>query len=371
MSLIIENQPTVIQPVYSDMWVIVKSTENPPDVSNLRYKFELFVNDELKFSSEQYADPQFKGKLNVGPVLRDYLDNSLPDIDGEDFNYLNDSLISYKVNVTGYVLDVATLPVTTGLLYTFNGVVQPYETWDYTKYLLNNSNSKFLSNWKGDRMIGLNDDAMLMAIVGAYNGVTSSITGLDIRIKEYGNIPVDQTIPLSTSGNKIIGVNVGTKHLKAKGFITDQCEWYEVKASGLNSETIRFKIDRPEYRIVTRYRLKYLNRMGGVDYVDLIKGSTRSVKSKSSTYVANKIKRIYKKEVSQKIKALTDFLTPLQSESIEELLTSVVVKEVANGVERDVIIDDGTYQILNRNNQKLIQYNIDFEMANEIRVQSK
>ena len=93
----------------------------------------------------------------------------------------------YKYLVNAYEYS-ASSKLSTYLLftsgYTFNGVVDRNETWDYTDFLTNNSNGRFLTNWSGDYTTRTTDRHSL-----SFLNIFNTKYSMCCQVAGYFNVP--------------------------------------------------------------------------------------------------------------------------------------------------------------------------------------
>tara|TARA_R100000655_G_scaffold71210_2_gene109606 strand:- start:686 stop:2269 length:1584 start_codon:yes stop_codon:yes gene_type:complete len=202
--------------------------------------------------------------------------------------------------------------------------------------------------------------------------------------------------------NGLYYAGVGPGNLLQDGNYQDSA-YYTVQArldpalAGNNDETCsalyRFDIQDDDCRGYETIRLCWLNRLGGWEYFNFTKKSTRTTNIKRSTfrktrgnwdgnyYTGNPWDggtRNFNVDSVENIECNTDYLTEDEAATMEDLFTSPeVYMKVGSGYEsisnvstwESVVVTEKDYTLQTTANDKLKQYILNIEIANKVRVQ--
>jgi hypothetical protein len=130
--------------------------------------------------------------------------------------------------------------------------------------------------------------------------------------------------------------------------------------------------------------LTFINRYGGLQSITLFKNSTQSIEVKSSNYNTNSFldtkypdydvnygqTRIYNKNGKYNIKVNTGWVDENFNEFIEDIMLSeylsLYYKDKGTGVQQAVTLKDTSMLYKSHLNEKVINYELNFEVANSI-----
>ena len=306
-----------------------------------------------------------------------------------------------------------------GLKYAFFNGTQQYDegatAFDDAKYIVNTSSREFLTSFGHgvERKLRLGDYHTLAFTNGKFFDTlgTANTSQLDdIQFKFYesdGTLLQTSTIDNTAanggypSSSVDIGANtsqlqgtllyagVGCKNITNGGItIPANTAYYEV--TGLNSlsaactRTYTFRVQDDDCKGYETIRLAYLNRLGGWDYYNFTKKSTRTVNTTQGLMKENQVSygntyayrqswrggaKSYRTNSTEIIEANTDFITEDEANVLEELFTSpqVFMQDTTNTVDTflPVIVTEKSYIKQTTANDGLKQYVISIEKSNE------
>tara|TARA_R100000329_G_scaffold151148_1_gene146111 strand:- start:3441 stop:4835 length:1395 start_codon:yes stop_codon:yes gene_type:complete len=301
----------------------------------------------------------------------------------------------------------------------FNGV-QPLEQgstdFDDLKYILNGDTKEFLTNTSPtiERKIRLGDYHTFAFLNGTFKKVGSiiSFTSQASSIKtsffnssgnaigsvntlnnNSANDGLAQSVATIEDEDEIQGsllyVGVGPGNLVNRGVtIPTNTATYTVQAfdsSGdASSQAYTFRLEDDDCKGFETIRLAYLNRLGGYDYYNFTKKSTRTVDTNKGLMKHNPVHYgnvyasrqnflggtgVYRSRSIEIIEANTDFITDDEATALEELFTSpqVYMQDTTQSPDTflPVVVAEKTYTKQTTANDGLKQYVISIEKSNE------
>ena len=341
----------------------------------------------------------------------------------DKFSRQRSNMIKVVVSVYEYYtvngVDTFDAYTTLGQKYAFFNGTQQYDegatAFDDAKYIVNTSSSEFLSSFGHgvERKLRLGDYHTLAFTNGKFfNSLgTANASQLEqIQFKFYdssNSLLSTQVVGNSTanggypSGSVEIGANnvqlqgtllyagVGCKNITNAGMtIPANTAYYEV--TGLNSlsaactRTYTFRVQDDDCKGYETIRLAYLNRLGGWDYYNFTKKSTRTVNTTQGLMKENQVSygntyayrqswrggaKAYRTNSTEIIEANTDFITEDEANVLEELFTSpqVFMQDTTNTIDTflPVVVTEKSYTKQTTANDGLKQYVISIEKSNE------
>lgn len=300
----------------------------------------------------------------------------------------------------------------------FNGV-QPYEQgstdFDDTKYLLNDNTKEFLTYTSPtiERKVRLGDYHTFAFLNGKFKRAGSilslssqpnvvSITFKDASGSTLGtNTLTNNTINDGSSlftttiededliQGSLLYVGVGPANIVNRGgSIPANTVTYTVQAfdgSGSASSAVyTFRLEEDDCKGFETIRLAYLNRLGGYDYYNFTKKSTRTVDTNRGLMKHNPVHfgnvyasrqnfiggtGVYRSRSVEIIEANTDYITENEAAALEELFTSpsVYIQDTTQTPDTflPVVVTEKTYTKQTTANDALKQYVISIEKSNE------
>lgn len=322
----------------------------------------------------------------------------------------------YELNGTTVFLPFNPL----GENYAFFNGVQPLEQgstdFDDLKYILNGNTKEFLTNTSPtiERKIRLGDYYTFAFFNGKFKSAnnissfTSQVTSIKTSFfQSNGNaIGSVNTLPntfvndgLSSSSTSIedadeiqgslLYVGVGPGNLVNRGVtIPTNTATYTIQAfnssGAASSQAYTFRLEDDDCKGFETIRLAYLNRLGGYDYYNFTKKSTRTVDTNKGLMKHNPVHfgnvyasrqnflggtGVYRSRSIEIIEANTDFITDDEATALEELFTSpqVYMQDTTQSPDTflPVVVAEKTYTKQTTANDGLKQYVISIEKSNQ------
>jgi hypothetical protein len=160
----ITTYPSILMPVYGENLFTLYDA-SLVGVSGFYYELDISIGSELR-TIRQYPDPTtYKAEIDVQDILRAFF-NSEIFIHSDPYETLENGFLTYNVEARSIIDSSITSTALTKFVI-FNGCDVNYD-WDYAKYFLTDTSSKFLSNWEGPRHVDLVDHAFLQCFQGNF-----------------------------------------------------------------------------------------------------------------------------------------------------------------------------------------------------------
>lgn len=460
-----------LAPAYSDIVIQARGMgQNIIDTKfNIKYICQVIINGQTVATLKAPVDPALNNRalFRIQSILQDYTEtdklgfeskfqvfdstfngqffvdapHSIHQIDkfARNKNNLNAVFClggrEYSNTIDGELIQELSIDTEASFLF-FNSVIQHFDGFssqDFSSYLLNAANKKFLSIFPSAFFIGAETRGQKIQLnqyhtVAFLNGKhyeDSEVTR--IRIQTYDSSDtiiatqfVDNT---NANGGAAFGTSIeyniftdvgntdegllyfgcGTAQLELLGFDMTNVASYFVKAFNDSdapltsaSNAYKFEIQPADCKGFETIRLAFLNRLGAYDYYNFTKKSTRTTQIQKSPIKQNYgittqhsttfgglllDKPQYSQDVSdggtrtfnvnaiQTIEANTDFITEQEAELLEELFTSPDVYMQTGSTFEPVVINETEYIKQTTANDMLKQYIITIEKAHNTRVQ--
>jgi len=442
-----------LAPAYSD---IVIEAEGIPDnivpLFNVKYVIVLYINNVLMTTLKAPLDSNNKALFRISSILQDYTetDKSGYDLDsinsrfkGSSMTYNNHSIhqidkfarnrdnlkgvaiiggYEYSQTVSGEIIFNQSIGSVINLLF-FNSVAQHkdgYSSQDFSDYLLNADNKKFLSVFSAEQNIQLGQYHTMAFLNGGFyeDSYVTKVTykTYDSNDTLIENISIDNT---DNNGGALAGeiqgfyfegefdntdsgllyVGCGTAQLVQAGADLTNVSYYTVDArNGVIriSDLYRFNIVGADCKGYETIRLAFLNSLGAWDYYNFTKKSTRTTQINKSvmkqnygynpkgaqTFFGDLFNlsyynqgtydggtRTYNVNAVETIEANTDFVNEEEAAILEELFLSPDVYMQTGDIFEPVVINETEYVKQTSANDMLKQYIITIEKGHNKRVQ--
>jgi hypothetical protein len=407
MSLDKLSVPSLITPSNNTIAIVYSSTLAAID--NFRYNVKV-LDESFSLITEMMIYPDTNNSnylvFDASMILSDKLNKlSYNDYSREDILEKEDGLFAYYFQVTEYLGTTSVDTDITDKLYTFKGVRQYDDYWDYESYLLDGITKKFLTN-RLSRSYKLDEYGTLDMFYGSY-GVKNIIKGY-VRVKVYyedgvlsyyyNNYPTSGklrgiwTMPIgpkqinnmAVEGNleNFAGTPTSAEILNDKDNI-DPTVYYIITFCDNSkvpmSEDIRVDINHDCYRHEP-VEFLYLGALGAYETFSARFASETTYKSGSSEVKSNtnrviddvyyhntgdRGRRIINKRTIESQSVLTGWLNNDEAIDLMELYNSTDVYILKNNNTYPVIITNTSYKQKTIENDRLFNYSISYDMAYE------
>jgi len=404
MTLIKLREPQRISPVNNPLPVIYKSTHGGD--AGFRYKYDLIRDGYLENSMFIYPDINEYGLAEYSMIISDLINkNPIYNITGmtqlglTSFNY---QVTEYLGNVSGGTAQGA------DDFYTFKGVTQYGDTWDYTDYeIVTGQTNKFLSKreyrvYSSDTYSTINalwtpdssfDKMIINVFYGAplnygksyfYNITTTGLDDYDLISLPIGPKNIDEMISGGLIRENIIGMPLQTTSIFNE--YTVNYSFFLQKSETKVSEEIYIQYDKNCYKF-TPIQFLYLGELGTYETFEATFADEKSYETKWSEVrskyynvneytdgltevkydyqVGDRGRKVVNKRTTETHVSHTGWLNDKQSNDLMELFTSTDVYVIKDGLIYPVIITNSKYEMKKKQIHKLYKYEIEYEMAYE------
>jgi hypothetical protein len=405
MAITINKQPVGTNPVYNDLIYIVESNK----VTEANFKFicdvYVYISGAATKVHRMSAPPHPTygvGVFNPARIIENYINNNF-DLNLTAVTQCLDSATfitmkfgeEYGLSTSGTTVypDLATSNTTN----VYNGVFdwEDFCDYDYTIYRSSNSSSQFLTNSPDSKKVYTDENEYLYAINrtsgdiyyfnvdtydsnGLLNGSFKIINPYQARSNSYDlmvRCPAGWNLNDIPSGS--ITVSAGALPILDAAVYT-----YDIKCIKFDGTTTigykRYALDTTCERF-TKYRLHFLNKLGGYDSFSFTKKSNflTDIKRENyksnlgelasiSTYTHSKSQRAitqYATNIEDRITIRTDFLTSGDILWLEELVTSPDVYVEKNGAAVPITITNSSFDRQNGEDKKLFTLTLEFKYS--------
>lgn len=145
-------------------------------------------------------------------------------------------------------------------------------------------------------------------------------------------------------------------------------------------EIVRYKLTRICEQKYTPFVLDYVNNWGGLQRITLFKNSTQTIEVKSSDYNTNSFtsypnyeirlgqKRVFNKNGTTTIKCNTGWINEIENANIKDIMLSeyLLLKSTDNAFYNAVTLKNTSQLMKTHLNEKLINYELEFEVASKL-----
>ncbi|ASZ14516.1 hypothetical protein KTO58_01225 [Chitinophaga pendula] len=231
--------------------------------------------------------------------------------------------------------------------YAFNGALNNmrFAFFDYTAL----QNTRFLTPLS--RFVARKQDSVMLSVI---QSDTAPIALFELKIYSATGVPVyTGTIPnpytsLTAVNNRVLHLHVGFNHLATVLTlplnVVSVAAYYTISMSG--GGAVRIDLNSRCERIPS-VRLHFLNELGGFDSFNFMLNSIRSIETERKSYYrqpSNRrtgydpterrfetLQRNYATSYTEKVRAVSDFLTDSESEGLEQLMHSPLIYQEVQG----------------------------------------
>ncbi len=449
-----------LAPAYSD---IVIYAEGIPDIvlaqQNVKYICVVYINAVQVATLKAPVDSNGKAIFRISSILQDYTET---DKSGYDLNSVYSTLNGNTMLQSNHAIhqidkyarnrnnlnnctclggyeysttttsNIQSFSISTDVNFNFfNSVLQHnagYSTEDFSDYLLNASNKKFLSKFRNVYFVGIAECGQKIQL-GQYHTLAflngkhyedSEVTRIRIQTYDSSNtlLSTDYVNNTTTNGGAEFGSSItatvnggdntnegllyfgcGTAQLDQLGIDLTNVSHYYVRAfnvDSLVSNAYRFDIQDSDCKGFETIRLAFLNSLGVWDYYNFTKKSVRktqinktAIKQNYGTtpYQATTPSgdafnfdyynqgtydggtRAFNVNAIETIEANTDFIREDEAAILEELFLSPDVYMQTGTTFEPVVINETEYIKQTTANDMLKQYIITIEKGHNTRVQ--
>lgn len=212
MSLTKIQKPNILTPV-NDLIPIVYGSDHA-DQDGFRYKLTLKYSGVTDIVDIWvWPDPNKSniGAYNANQIYRDYISYDKSKWNTKYPSNLNDVLIDFSYDITEYIGSTSGDTSGSTTFYTFRGVSNYSNPFDYTEYILTGSTGKFLSKWEGNRILKTDEYSTINALCGDISGTTSRISVIKFYIKNQSYFIKNN---ISLSGLYICCLPIGPQNIQ-------------------------------------------------------------------------------------------------------------------------------------------------------------
>lgn len=393
MAITIHQSPASITPTYNDMVFVVGSTNYLQP--NFKYIADVWYNGVFKMRFKIPARQDTYGVIDVSRVIESLITD---DMSNDDYGILQCPNMSENFLVK-FGEEYGTTPVehlnltTSSVITAFNASLDTLDFLSYTSsdYNLSGSTSKFLSNSGSIQDIHENESAWLhffsttgantaRMLINTYNTAGASIQSLSI-VNNFAS--ASGFFRIGVGPYQLNNIDAGDISIGSQPIITSSVAKYTVLISttGFTPKSIgrTYNVDclNPKY---DNYRIHWLNKLGGYDSFnfELISRKNTSVERKiykknlgkltgtSYAYSAMDAQdTVFGLTSKSEIRVTSDWVTDVESIWLEELFTSPkVFYEKSAGILIPIVITNTSFEQKKKQNDKLINYELSFSLAN-------
>jgi len=371
MALAILSQPGEIQPVYSiqkyELYDAVRAGN-----AGLYYQLDITIDGETRYI-KQLPDENKKAIIDVQTILQSFFESNIV---VHDSLLLDNSsgLKSYDIVAHSYV-GATDSSVTVLDKWVFNGVDLYNRMWDADNYIFDGDGSNnFLTKWTSPREIHLGDDLFVQFLQGDFGTYESDFTGLEITKYDFNGDTSTHEIILSLSTDpSILSMNIGPNALNVDSSISidSSTQYYIVKELGGDSVSLRVNLVTSDTRYDEYYRFYYTGSLGETEAFNFDLTPSNTIGISKVSYVNDRTQRAFGTTVRDSYVATSNWMCEETSENLKELWITPKAELYLNEIYIPIIITESSKQILNRKNQKLINYTIAYSYAEEYSVQAQ
>lgn len=410
MALTVKQEMNYLSPIYDKNPIVLDSDYNGED--NFYYRFNIIDKDSTSTQSRVPSDPYGFGIFDANFIAKNEVSYDFqPTTTNSAVN--PNAVYQYKLQCgTASDGDFDSL-VDTYIVNAFNANFQLGEDSDLTTYQLNDTNSKFLSDFDEDTDIILtgNDYYTFNYIHGWFNVVGGGYS-LPFRLnitfhKENGTTEnklltetgVYEYVSTSTFetnyGNLVQTIGMGPQNLLNTTFddsstlasdyfddVTHYTLYAETNVSFKTSitYTVKLKCDRG----YNRYQIFYLNHLGAFDAITFTTGNVEQQKQSTSTFYkdpwksngvggynftqGNRGLTTHTKVIEKTLSLTTDLVSEKMLPIYERFFQSPVHILFKDGKEYPMILSSSKINLEDKMNRKMYQIDYDFMYANKTKI---
>lgn len=403
MSITIHKSLDTLTPVYNVNPFIINSDNNGED--NFYYLYTIVDADGNVASLRQSKDPDGDSIFDPNSLTKNKISYNFNG-NKSGLNYNEGMFYQYKVSYGTISDGTYDTSVTTDIVNSFN-MAQPLGTYDMSDYLLNSSDSMFLTDFQDANIVVTKDDYYSFNYINGDFGTAGDSYLFSINFKMYKedgttedyfllNTLTHPSISTSTfwgTPEKIVAsAGVGPKNLldgtvfdSGYNSITldpkyfDDVIKYEVNATSPSQSSKVYTFELKCKALHTNYQIFYLNHLGGFDGITFNHGNTKKIKQKSTTFQkatyrkanndytyteGNRGETILNKNVTEYLEVYTDYVTDDYLDIYEGMQSSTVHIMYENGVEVPLVLTNTEAKLQEKANRRRYQIKFTFEYAN-------
>jgi len=362
MAITILQEPAKFTPAYNENWFVASTTNQAQ--ANFKFVVDIvFLGDVTytrRIKRNIYPGSTNKLVIDVHRIIENYLTH--------DIDLATDEVTQNANSWKGYIIRVGEEYGTTTTVYpnlaqsniilTWNAVedFQQFVTYSSGTCLLGSSGSTFLTN-SPDQNVSIDEKGWLYMIQNP-NGQTFT----QAEVKTYNGNTLVQTVKVnnpyssvSSSGECFLrmpaapaSLNLipgGSLNAGSQPIIDSSITRYTIRTLDTGIPNNSSSVTKT-YNIVTncsdhtKYRLHFLNRLGGFDSFSFIKGSQISDQINKANYkkpkgeltgssfgysISDRLTTQYQTEVKTTYQINSDWITDEESEWLRELLSSPII----------------------------------------------
>lgn len=412
MALTIIQQPQRFSPAYNDLIFVVSGTNNTQD--NYKYVADIYLYSSTSYDFRLKESPRLDGYgvFDVHQIIQNYLSSDISIQSSEGFIKNTNSYKAFSIKFGEEFGDPPSLTAdieTSGTVYAHNAIV---DFLDFQNYNSNDRVINGLTQKKYLTDILISPSSTVSGSINYMNPIRSSekfwlyfitdtvnsasflsIATFDVNGNNLGSYRVDNPYKaLSDNDSRFIRTPIGPGNLSdipdvdvttiigSLPIISDSVKYYSVKIvsdSMVSNDLIFFKIEDvcTKYDI---YRIHFLNKWGGFDSFSFIRLSR-----KTATITRNKFKKTigdisngswwYNKYdrgnvqkstiIKDKVIVNSDWISEVQSEWLEQLITSPEAYLELNDELIAINIVNSSYEMKLKVNEKLFNLILEFEYS--------
>ncbi len=336
-------------------------------------------------------------------ILGDLISSNPENYNKTGFTESWESIYNWTYDITEYIGDVSGSTASGSDYWSFRGVIQYGDTWNYGNYILNSgSTNKFLSN-KLSRNYTLNEHATVNTFLGDFDDFQTDYDRVIIYVRDNegrgtrynfineivsGHTKTILTVPIGPVQLNQMGVNGSIYEDQDQTiaindtFLDETSVYYEIyfqKGYELASETIRIYLDHACYRH-DGVEFLYLGELSTFETMTFrmadiktfntkrneVKINHYNIKNDHYTYsIGDRGRKNINIGTTEKHKVISGWLNDDQSSDVMELLNSPEVYIIKSDGIYPIILTNTRYENKTIRNNTLFNYVIEFDMAYE------
>lgn len=363
MAITILQEPAKFTPAYNEQW-FVASTNNQAQ-ANFKFVVDIvFLGDVTytrRIKRNIYPGSTNKLVIDVHRIIENYLTDDI------DLNL--DEVKKNGSSWKGYIIRIGEEYGTTSTVYpnlaqsniilAWNAAIgfEQFATYSSGTCLLGSSGSTFLTNSPSEQNVSIDEKGWLYMIQNP-NGQTFS----QAEVKTYNGNTLVQTVLINNPYNAILSsgdcflrmpvapaslnlISGGSLNAGSQPIVDSNITRYTIRTLDTGIPNNGSSVTKT-YNIVsncsdhTKYRLHFLNRLGGYDSFSFIKGSQITDQINKANYkkpkgeltgnsfgysISDRLTTQYQTEVKTTYQINSDWLTDEESEWLRELLSSPII----------------------------------------------
>jgi hypothetical protein len=360
MALSVTNSIPIITPAYSPMEFVMSS----PGCDYM--ELDVYIGDASKGQDE---GTKRTIRIISTSVVADIQNIVQPFFSSDASAHVNLKRIDIKAHSITSGVDTS---VWVDNFYVFNGV-QNNGTFDPSMYIMNDSHTeaKFMNNMPRFNNIHWGDeDSKLYFFQGTFTNSTgtydASTVGFDVYVD--GSAALNYQFPNSTTPDiKVLNASPLALNSLISGLVISSSNLkYKIVPENNTVDTYSktFYIKPIDERYVPK-RVAYIDSMGCIDYFNFDLAKVNTVNITKNIFNNNGTFKTYNNKISDSYTITSNWITDEESEALKDLWYSPSV--MVDG--KYAITSNRNVQILKRKEVKLVNYTVDYELANEFKTQ--